>query len=1548
MATGMRNLPSANGKHLTTNGKKIASLKKRVLRSPTRNYQSHGENNWWGLATSSLDGRPVFTWLDIPRMFTDPKVIFISRLWRAPFQKVEFTVRGSNARVASFVQNTIKRFWRGSLPKLMSRYFKHGYCAGGVEFAPHEEWIRLAEVKAMECRDVRPRVWASDDPEGRFFRGQFAGFTLRHAGMDRDHTTFVGPPFAFWFAGQSEYGAFFDRPPLAGLFEPWLEKNGRGGAVHSRRTWYRRNASRGSRVRYPPGVSNCGTDENPQFRDNQDIAREMAETAETNATWCLENTTNPATNEYEWVVEDPQGFSDIAGFLEYPDKLDEKMVEGAGIPLEVIQGSDSGSGYKGRLVSYGGHLGTVDELTGLVLKACEPFLTPLVRLNYGSHAWYDIEPVSLAKIASEEEKRQPTNPVGQPLASLPGGNGPGPRGGGGGAGELPFQLSDLGDDSDSPVCYRFGMDDPEPVLQIRASAVDVISLSTTDYAPDEDVLTHKFGCAYIPLPPTMADQIRQLAARIPDAVLADDGREDEPHITVRYGLHTTRAEDVEKAVEGSEPVRIALGAVSIFPGRESGKDYDVIKVEVHSPGLHTLHRELATLPHTDTHPDYCPHVAVAYVKPGWGRTLTAMAPRFHAEFTAHEMIYSTAAGEKATISLRACDAPHELAATITPSDMDQGAKAAAFNTTASRLMRTRKTTIAQLLALAMVRKQQAATAAGKPEAAAGSLEALGNLASDPVQVARIVGMKELSALFEVELAWTSFTTARGTTGAVSDTAKDALGRPKKLYGKKALAALAAGERRLTREEGAQKARDIINKFVQGKGDLDDLPELATNLQHLTLQELNEYRKALEVKAGIGFNMRGEKSKERRIQRLIDHIDHQLGGAGETKAPTSAPAKATPKPSAKKSAPAPAPEPAPAPVAKTAVAPATVTPDGSVVPATAPAPPVPTKKVTQPDAGEVPDKLPGGKADAVPESALPPEALAEGAAHEQEHTDDPATAKEIARDHLVEDPQYYDKLKKIEQPAPKTPADRIAAMRAKQAAKAPDQSPAPSPTEKPGTVQEEAQKAVAFLRSTVNDKTTTAEDRQKAFNAAREYAAKLPRKEQKEYIQAVREALTATPEDESTYEGAQPGEGPVAPTPPPTPPDEEPEVAPEPEKTNLRIKADKAMRDMEEAVTKKRSAKTIELATKRAREFVAELPIEEQREFPLALQSDAAKRAPVLNAEDQALLAKLRAPKAPAKTPAPPPTAAKEKQAEKVVAAEIKEPAPAPAPATDTATATPDAAPVPKAKKAPAKQPKEESPPLEPKTFAPGEIPEPERFEEWLRQVAANPDLLWAEPNDYQKHTGIKKLWRVDPDKLDRVDRKKFSKAILKVYGRSNPDILLQAQRANPLRMLEATMGVAPLPVPDAKKAGGKKAAAKKSGPVDTIKSMAEAETDPVAKDYLESALHNAKPNDPADLAAWLGTSIEETVVAAKDNAPTARTVPPVARDAVIGALKKLGAKESGKPVGAVDQYDPTNHQPIPTGTWFPGDPVEVVRPPLVMNGKVVSKGLVKPVSQNKE
>jgi 2'-5' RNA ligase len=129
----------------------------------------------------------------------------------------------------------------------------------------------------------------------------------------------------------------------------------------------------------------------------------------------------------------------------------------------------------------------------------------------------------------------------------------------------------------------------------------------------------EFSSTQVDLPSADAQAIGALAKSIPDADLAADGRETDPHVTVKFGLHTADVEDVRRVLAGEPPITLTFGKTSIFPAKE-GADYDVVKVDVDSPDLHRLNDKIGeALEHTDTHPNYKPHVTLAYVKPGLGQ-----------------------------------------------------------------------------------------------------------------------------------------------------------------------------------------------------------------------------------------------------------------------------------------------------------------------------------------------------------------------------------------------------------------------------------------------------------------------------------------------------------------------------------------------------------------------------------------------------------------------------------------------------------------------------------------------------------------------------------------------------------------------------------------------------------------------------------------------------------------------------------------------------------------------------------------------------------------
>jgi len=60
-----------------------------------------------------------------------------------------------------------------------------------------------------------------------------------------------------------------------------------------------------------------------------------------------------------------------------------------------------------------------------------------------------------------------------------------------------------------------------------------------------------------------------------------------------------------------------------------------------------------------------------------------------------------------------------------------------------------------------------------------------------------------------------------------------------------------------------------------------------------------------------------------------------------------------------------------------------------------------------------NKLKGGLADNIPDKAFSKKEVKRGMKVEREHTKDKESQKEIAEDHLAEDPSYYEKLEKME-------------------------------------------------------------------------------------------------------------------------------------------------------------------------------------------------------------------------------------------------------------------------------------------------------------------------------------------------------------------------------------------------------------------------------------------------------------------------------------------------------------------------------------------------------
>ncbi len=99
------------------------------------------------------------------------------------------------------------------------------------------------------------------------------------------------------------------------------------------------------------------------------------------------------------------------------------------------------------------------------------------------------------------------------------------------------------------------------------------------------------------------------------------GREDEPHVTILYGLHDDILDStIEEIIDEIKPTKLVLKKISIFENDDD--DYDVVKFDITgvSEGrLAKMNAKFAELPHTNDYPDYHPHATIAYVKAGTGK-----------------------------------------------------------------------------------------------------------------------------------------------------------------------------------------------------------------------------------------------------------------------------------------------------------------------------------------------------------------------------------------------------------------------------------------------------------------------------------------------------------------------------------------------------------------------------------------------------------------------------------------------------------------------------------------------------------------------------------------------------------------------------------------------------------------------------------------------------------------------------------------------------------------------------------------------------------------
>lgn len=156
----------------------------------------------------------------------------------------------------------------------------------------------------------------------------------------------------------------------------------------------------------------------------------------------------------------------------------------------------------------------------------------------------------------------------------------------------------------------------------------------------------------------LAQQILDMAVAIPDDALAEKGRETDPHATVKYGIDPkVSVGEVREALANSDSMLemaerggvLTLGRTAVF----TADSYDVVYVTCASNDLEILNSVISNgVTVTDTHPEYVPHVTLAYVQAGRGAEFADNDALVGAEFTFDAISFSDTKGVETVISLK--------------------------------------------------------------------------------------------------------------------------------------------------------------------------------------------------------------------------------------------------------------------------------------------------------------------------------------------------------------------------------------------------------------------------------------------------------------------------------------------------------------------------------------------------------------------------------------------------------------------------------------------------------------------------------------------------------------------------------------------------------------------------------------------------------------------------------------------------------------------------------------------------------------------------------
>ncbi len=162
----------------------------------------------------------------------------------------------------------------------------------------------------------------------------------------------------------------------------------------------------------------------------------------------------------------------------------------------------------------------------------------------------------------------------------------------------------------------------------------------------------------IVLPGPAREAVWQVGKRIPPEHLDTNGIEDNPHVTVKFGVK----DDVEAlmwAVDEQHTFPVVLGKTHVFTASKGG-GYPVV-AEAHAANLQVLHQLVdSAVGNRKDDFAYSPHVTIAFVKPEFAQQYEGLDWAEGISFSCGSLVLSSASGARHGIPFGTKIEPEEM------------------------------------------------------------------------------------------------------------------------------------------------------------------------------------------------------------------------------------------------------------------------------------------------------------------------------------------------------------------------------------------------------------------------------------------------------------------------------------------------------------------------------------------------------------------------------------------------------------------------------------------------------------------------------------------------------------------------------------------------------------------------------------------------------------------------------------------------------------------------------------------------------------------------